>query len=136
MVKVCYPAIFHPEESGYSVVVPDFDQIDIGCVTQGDTFEEACNMAFDAVGLCVDTLTDEGKALPAASKPECIEKETGDFVVPIIVDMAKYYQSINTKSVRKTLSIPAWLDELAEKNHISLSKVLQKALANELGVSL
>lgn len=86
MVKVCYPAIFHPEEVGYSVMVPDFDQVNIGCVTQGDTFEEACSMAFDAIKLCIETLINEGKALPVASKLEGIEKRAGDFVVPITVD--------------------------------------------------
>ena len=136
MKKFCYPAIFHPEEVGYSVDVPDFEKVNFGCSTCGDTFEEACDMAFDAIGLCIDTILEDGTALPEATKPELLSKSDGDFVVPIVVDMQKYYQSVSTKSVKKTLSIPEWLSNMAEKENISLSKLLQKALAAELGVEL
>ena len=52
MSQIFYPAIFHPEDVGYSVFVPDID----GCFSQGDTLEEAYDMAFDAVGLCLADL--------------------------------------------------------------------------------
>ena len=47
MTKLFYPAVFHPEDTGYSVSVPDLD----GCFMEGDTLEEAYEMAFDAIGL-------------------------------------------------------------------------------------
>ena len=49
MNAIFYPAIFHPEETGYSVEIPDIE----GCFTQGDTMDEAVRMAQDAIGLCV-----------------------------------------------------------------------------------
>lgn len=48
MNAIFYPAIFHPEETGYSVEIPDIE----GCFTQGDTMDEAVRMAQDAIGLC------------------------------------------------------------------------------------
>ena len=50
MNKVFYPAVFHPEEVGFSVSVPDID----GCFSEGDTMEEAMEMTFDAIGLCLE----------------------------------------------------------------------------------
>lgn len=135
-LNVCYPAIFHPEEVGYSVSVPDLEAAGYGCYTEGDTFEEACSMAFDAVGLCLEDLLDRALEIPPASKPEDIQKDPQDFVVPILFDMVKYAQQNRTQSVKKTLSIPAWLNDLAEENHINFSKVLKTALARELGVTL
>lgn len=135
-LSICYPAIFHPEAPGYSVSVPDLEKAGYGCYTQGDTFEEACSMAFDAVGLCLEDIFDQAIEIPSPSKPEDIQKDGQDFVVPILFDMAKYAQKNRTQSVKKTLSIPAWLNDLAEENHINFSKVLKSALARELGVSL
>ena len=134
-IRVCYPAVFHPEEDGgYSVVIPDMGQIDCCCVTQGDDFEEANKMAFDAVGLALEDVKPEN--FPVPSKPENLEREKYDLVVPIIYDSYQYLQKTNTKSVRKTLTIPEWMNVLAEANHINFSKVLQNALANQLGVNI
>ena len=135
-LHLCYPAIFHPEEDGYSVSVPDLESAGYGCYTQGDSFDEACTMAFDAVGLCLEDLLERGLAIPAPSRPEDLKKDGRDFVVPIAFDMAKYMQRHRNQSVKKTLSIPAWLNDLAEEKHINFSKLLKTALANELGVTL
>ena len=134
-IKICYPAIFHPEEDGgYSVTIPDLDQMNCGCFTQGDTLEEASEMAVAAIGLALENVNP--KDLPVPSKPETLEKESCDLIVPIIYDSYQYLRRESTKSVRKSLTIQAWLNTLAEENHINFSKVLQKALENQLGVSL
>ena len=136
MKKICYPCIFHPEEIGYSVSVPDFDKVNYGCFTQGDTFEEACDMAFDAIGLCIEDILDSKMDLPIPTKPEELEKADGDFVVPVVFDMEKYQKTCKTKMVKKTLTIPEWLNALAEEQGVNFSKVLRNALANQLDVSL
>ena len=50
MNAIFYPAIFHPEETGYAVEIPD----SAACVTQGDTMDEAVSMAQDAIGLMLE----------------------------------------------------------------------------------
>lgn len=132
--KVCYPAIFHPEEVGYTVVVPDMEQINCGCTTCGDTFEEACEMAFSAIGLCLEEIVEQGGALPIPTRPEIMEYEKGDFIVPIIYDSVKYLKSNKDKAVKKTLTIPEWLNDLAIKEKINFSQVLQMALKQHLNI--
>lgn len=100
MAKYLYPAVFKPEEVGYTVLVPDITNAGIGCVTCGDTFEEACAMAFEAIGLCIETFIDEGIKPPVASKPSDLDEvEADDYIVPIEVDMEKFaekYPNENT----------------------------------------
>ena len=134
-MRVCYPAVFHPEEDGgYSVTIPDMEQINCGCCTQGETLDEASNMAFEAIGLVLEDVKPEN--LPIPSKAEDLEREPCDLIVPIVYDSYKYLQTVSTKSVHKSITIPEWLNTLAVENHINFSKALQNALASQLGVSL
>lgn len=125
MKKIYYPAVFHPEEIGYSVTVPDIP----GCFTQGDSLEEAVEMASDAIGLCLE----EGEA-PKASLPNDVSCESGEFVVLIEFDQISYFKKHDTKAVKKTLTIPSWLNSLAEEQHINFSSLLQAALKERLNV--
>ena len=124
MLKV-YPAIFH-EENGFWVEFPDLE----GCNSCGGTLEEAMEMAQEALGLYLVALLEEHKELPAASSIKNIISE--DIVTYISVDVDKYRR--NTKAVKKTLSIPAWLADEAERNNLSLSKILQEGLKIQLGL--
>lgn len=124
MRSVFYPVIFHPEETGYSVSVPDVE----GCYTQGETVSEAVAMAQDAIGL----LLEDCKVYPKPSNPADIELQTGDFVVMVQFDEAAYKRQ--QKPVKKTLSIPAWLNDAAEDAHINFSGVLQEALKAKLNL--
>jgi len=121
---------------GYSVIVPDFEKVGYGCFTEGDSFEEACEMAFDAIGLCLEDLIENDKELPIASKPEDIQKGGKDFVVPIVFDMKKYVKENKARMVKKTLTIPEWLNDMAEKKNVNFSLVLRNALVDQLGVSI
>lgn len=134
MHKYYYPAVFHQAESqtGFWVSFPDLD----GCITQGSSLEEAVNMAVEALGLYVETLQkDLDKELPVASMPGKItlDKES-DFVMMIEYDPIAYAKKNSNKSVKKTLTIPEWLNELAENRNINFSKLLQKALIKELEI--
>lgn len=132
MSKLFFPAVFHPEEvGGYSVAVPDFD----GCFTQGDTLEEAYEMAFDAIGLFIEDLLDNKQNLPQPSSPKDLKHEPDDFVVLIEFDLDAYRRKHNSKAVKKTLTIPAWLNEAAEEKHINFSGVLQEALKQQLNIA-
>ena len=79
---VFYPVIFHPEEAGYSVTVPDIE----GCFTQGDDMNEAVAMAQDAIGLMLE----DCKVYPKASNPANLHLEPGDFVAMVPFDEAAY----------------------------------------------
>lgn len=124
MLKV-YPAIFH-EEDGFWVEFPDLS----GCNTCGRTLEETMELAQEALGLYLATLAEEGLDIPQPSP--LAEIKTDGFVSYVTTDMDKYRR--NNKAVKKTLSIPAWLAEAAEKNNLSLSKVLQDGLKARLGL--
>ena len=124
MNAIFYPAIFHPEEVGYSVIIPDIE----GCFTQGETMDEAVTMAQDAIGLMLE----DQKVCPIPSLPSALTVDPGDFVAMVPFDMDEYKKKF--KPVKKTLSIPGWLNDAAEAAHINFSGVLQEGLKSELGL--
>ncbi len=132
MNKIIYPAIFHPEEvGGYSVFFPDL----LGCVTQGDTLEEAIFMAEDALGIYLYTLKEDGETAPEPSNPANIELSGQDFISLVVYDEIAYLKRTDSHSVKKTLTIPAWMDTLAREKHLNFSNVLQNALRRELNIA-
>ena len=126
MFKV-YPAIFH-EEDGYWVEFPDL----CGCVTEGATIEEAMSMAQEALGLWLVSQLEMGNELPTPSNIESIHTEDG-ITTYVSTDVDTYRR--DTRAVKKMLSIPAWLAKEAEAKNISLSKVLQDALKEQLNLA-
>lgn len=125
MSKLYYPAIFHPESIGYSVSVPDLD----GCFSQGETLGESLEMIQDAISLYLSDLTD----IPCPSSPESIKTKSPDFIVVVPFDLSSKSKR-DTRSVKKTLTIPAWLNEAAEASHINFSSLLQSALKKQLNI--
>lgn len=125
-MKLVYPAIFKQEDIGYSVVIPDL----LGCCTQGDTLEEAIEMAEDAALGWLLTALEENEDIPKASKIKNIDLESEDeFVSLLLLDLSAYSEKYSSrKSVKKTLTIPFWLNERAEKLKVNFSKTLQDAL--------
>ena len=125
-MKLVYPAIFYSQEeqSGYTVEIPDLP----GCVSCGSDIAEAIAMGADAASGWVLDEIEDNKPIPKASSIEDIHPEDGGFVSLLVLDMDSYIQKYGTKSVRKNLTIPAWLNTFAEKNNLNISKVLQDAL--------
>lgn len=131
MEKLFYPAVFHHEEvGGYSVDFPDL----LGCVTEGDTLAEAIRMAEDALGIYLYTLKEEGEEAPAPSDPADVEVSGRDFVSLVEYDGVEYLKRTDSHSVKKTLTIPAWMDTLARENNLNFSNVLQNAIRRELNL--
>lgn len=125
MKKLFYPAVFHKaEEGGYWITFPDIPE----CMTQGETMEEAYRMAFDALGLALTDRQADGETLPLSSAPEQISLESDSFLVVVEFDFADYRRKHSTRSVKKTLSIPEWLNEAATAAGLNFSQVLQEAL--------
>ena len=128
MSMTFYPAVFHKAdqiEKGYWVEVPDLP----GCFSQGDSMEEAFKEVQEAVGLYLDENND-------FNKPSPIEKIQQDFpsdsVMLVPYDSVAYAKKYKNKAIKKTLSIPEWLNEEASKRGINFSQVLQEALINKI----
>lgn len=125
-----YPAIFTAEaDGGYSVRFPQLD----GCYTQGDTMEDAIRMAVDAMSLHLFGMEEDGEEMPAPSF-EALNPDNGELIVPITAWMTPFRDEMYNRAVKKTLTIPAWLNEAAERNHINFSQVLQSALKDQLHI--
>ena len=129
MAKYVYPAIFEQEaDGGYVVNFPDID----GCFTQGDDINEALLMAEDVLNAMLWTLEDHRKTIPAPTPIKDISVEDDAFVSYVHADTVAYRKKCNPKPVRRTLSIPQWLDQMALDANINFSQVLQDALAEKL----
>ncbi len=126
---VIYPAIIHEDIDGLWAEFPDLE----GCSTQGDTQQELLANASEALECYVLGLLEEGQQLPKATSPLAVVLPESNTYVSLIqtdVDLAK-----NTKSVKKTLTIPAWLNDRALKAGINFSSTLQAALLKELNIN-
>ena len=130
MEKLFYPAIFHKaEEGGFWISFPDLPE----CLTEGDDMKQAYEMAVEALGLALVNRKEEKEEIPMPSEIDKIQNEDGIFVV-IEFDMQEYLRKHNAKAVKKTLSIPQWLNEEATAMGINFSQVLQEALMNKLNI--
>lgn len=125
-----YPAVFYPEDNGqYSVIFPDLNDL----ATFGDDLAEAIAMAEDALGLYIFTALRDHEKIPEPSPLHVIVKEEENaFVNLILVDMKEYVKKHGDKAVKKTLSIPTWLNTVCEESNINFSKVLQEALLEKV----
>ncbi|MCR4791545.1 MAG: type II toxin-antitoxin system HicB family antitoxin [Lachnospiraceae bacterium] len=131
MKNYYYPAIFHHDDKGgYWISFPDFPE----CLTQGEDMDDAYKMAVDAIGLCIDERLKKREELPEASKPFDLMVEEDGFSCLIEFDLMNYRRTHNTRSVKKTLSIPEWLNEAAIMQNINFSQVLQEALMQKVGM--
>ena len=130
-MKLSYPAIFTPftdKKTGYTVEVPDLP----GCVTEGSDMIEAIEMGIDAAAGWVLTELEEGNKIPEARDISELNVPKGSFVSVLVLDMDSYAEKYGHKSVRKNITIPAWLNTFGEKNHINFSKVLSDALLKKV----
>lgn len=135
-----YPAVFYEEEGKISVIFPDLGNL----ATFGDNVADAMRMAVDACGQYLFTALRDSESLPVPSAlgeidPNVILKDfemesaaDSAFVNMVLVDMTEYARQHSDKSVKKTLSIPMWLNTLCEEKCINFSKVLQEALLSKI----
>ncbi len=130
-MKKVYPALVSAaEHGGFVIRVPDVP----GCVTTGDTIEEALENIRDALAGCLCALEDVNHPVPEPSLPSAVADDQAT-VALIDVDTFTYRQETDTKAVRKNVSMPAWLSYMADKQGVNCSQVLQEALKKELKLS-
>lgn len=132
MAKYVYPAIFTPEEDGsFSINFPDLE----GCYTCGDNLTDGMEMAKDVLALVLYGYETENKLIPTPSPLSTFETSNGAFVNYVVCDTMVYRKLHNNKAIKKTLTIPEWLNEEATALGINFSQVLQSALLELTGHS-
>lgn len=125
-MKGVYAALFTPKENGkgYYCRVPDLP----GCITTGRDIEESLELIQDAANLWLCDAENDKKAIPEPTDLKDIKHEANDICTLISVDTVKYRQENDSRSVRKNVSLPAWMAFQAEQRGINCSQVLQSAL--------
>lgn len=125
MKRLFYPVLFHKaEEGGFWVSFPDVPE----CLTQGDDMEQAYEMAEDALGLALTCREKENQPFPAPSDPAAISPDPDSFLVIMEFDLQAYKRRISSRIVKKTLSIPEWMNETAIAMNLNFSQLLQEAI--------
>ena len=128
-MKRVYPAIFTPlEDGGYDVYVEDLPY----CRTCGNNLADAIEMAEDAASMWLWDAEERKESIPPPSETLAYAKP--QFVSMIVTDTDKYRRQMDSRSVKKTLTIPAWLNYKAEEAHINFSSLLQEALKSRLQI--
>ncbi len=131
MPKYVYPAIFTREDNDqYSVDFPDVKN----CFTGGDTLIDAIEMAKDVLAMMLADLEDKALAVPEPTPIEKIETDNRSFINLISCDTTAYRKMTDSRAVKKTLTIPSWLNHQAELAGVSFSQVLQDALIEKLNI--
>ncbi|MCD7736959.1 MAG: type II toxin-antitoxin system HicB family antitoxin [Lachnospiraceae bacterium] len=126
-MTLVYPGILYPFSDGSGGYVVEFPDLP-GCVTEGKHLEEALMMGNDAASGWILDEMEEGNKLPEPTDYRDVQFREGGIVNLFALDMDSYAEKYGEKSVRKNLTIPAWLNTYAEKNNINFSQVLQEAL--------
>ncbi len=135
-----YPACFFKEENGYSVIFPGLNHL----ATCGETLDEALAMAIDCLAGYLYLLRKDGEIAPdplpmnkvnLSDIAKELEIESSEsFINMVTVDVAEYARTHFERSVKKTLTIPAWLNAAAIERHINFSQVLQEALMQKMQI--
>lgn len=128
--RYTFEAIFTKEESGYSVRFPQLD----GCYTQGDTLEEAQMNAVDAMSLHLYGMEQDGEEIPDATLAQAGDSKEGESIVLVTAWMTPFREAMQNQAIKKTLTIPAWLNAEAERRNVNFSQVLQSALKDYLRI--
>ena len=125
MTEYIYPAIFHPNNDGsYTITYPDLP----GCISEGKTLGNAMHMAQSALTQWIEYLKDKKQEIPSASSVKAIKTADDEFINLIRADVK------DGRAVKRTVSIPKWMDDQVAETGLSLSRVLQDALRDKLNI--
>ena len=122
-MEYVYPAVFHANDDGsYTVTFPNLP----GCISEGKSLANAIQMAQSALSQWIGYLSDKGKAIAPASDLGGVASGEGEFVNLVRAEVK------DGRAVKRTVSIPKWMDEKVSASGLSLSRVLQDALSQRL----
>lgn len=142
-MKQVYPTFIRNVDDGFQypflVCVPDLE-----IYTEGASFADAIEMARDAIGAAGISMEDHGIELPVPSeqaaaiakvREEAVDVDFSKGILTYVdVDFSEYRRKVDTKTVRRNVALPSWLNYEAEHAGINVSRVLQEALMNVLHV--
>lgn len=131
--RYLFPAVFETCDDTIGVYFPDLP----GCVSGGDNETHAVSMAKEALSLHLYSMEEDGEDIPEPSAVRDIQKdlEPHEYVVMLEVWMPPFRNKIANKAVKKTLTIPKWLDDMASESNVNYSRILQEGLKKYLGVN-
>lgn len=125
-----YPCIVSYEDNIYYANFPDFD----ACFTDADSLGELFVNTKEVLNGVIFTMLDKGLALPKTNDGKNIDLNKGEFVLLVEAPIASIEERLNKKSIKKTLSIPKWLNDIGMKENVNFSQILQDALKRELNL--
>ena len=131
-MKYVYPALFVVEDDGIIVTFPDLDDT----FTDGATMQEAFENAEDVLNLMLWNREEEKKEIPLPSPLEQITVPQGATLAMIKADTLAYRKMHDTKTIRRSITIPSWLDTLARERNINFSQLMQNAIRRECGIGV
>lgn len=127
-MKYAYPVILYPDDGKIGVTVPDLP----GCHTFGDDKADALFMAKDAIEMWLWNA--ENEKLPIPTPSESLPTKSNEILTLIAADTDEWRRANDTRAVKKTLTIPSWLNSQAEKANAPFSQILQQGLKDYLQV--
>lgn len=125
-----YPAVFYYDADGISIEFPDLP----GCLSCAQTSEEAFRRAKEALGVHLYGMEMDGDPIPEPTPINALRPDEGGVLTLVEVYMPTVRDRIKNRAVKKTLTLPAWLNQEAEAAKINFSQVLQEGLKARLGV--
>lgn len=130
-MKYVYPAILTQEDEGIIVSFPDVE----GARTDGATMEEALENADDVLNLMLLTMEEKHMNIKPPTPIASLDVPKGSTVALVRADTLAYSKKVDTRAVRKSVSIPAWMDSLAREHNLNFSNVLQNAICREMNIA-
>lgn len=127
-----FPAIFDFADDGIAIDFPDLP----GCLPSAHTVEDAVKNAKEAMALHLYNIEIDNEAIPEPTPVKSLKSKDNQAILLVEVWMPIYRNAIENRAIKKTLTIPKWLNDLAEKESINFSQVLQEALKKRLGVKV
>lgn len=128
--RYIYPAIFSYDDDGITVEFPDLP----GVVTCGSDNEEALSMSKEALSLHLYGMEEDNDVIPDPTSPNELNVSSNQVVILIDVWMPPFRSEMRNQSVKKTLTIPRWLDDVAKEHNVNYSHLLQNAIKDHLGI--
>ncbi|MEY8298873.1 type II toxin-antitoxin system HicB family antitoxin [Emergencia timonensis] len=128
-MKYVYPAVLKKDDDGYFISFPDLQN----CFTEGEDLSDAIAMAEDVLCLTLYNMEITGESIPEPSDIKEIQPKENETITLICCDTMEYRTYYNSKAVKKTVSIPEWMNEEATAKGINFSALLQESIAEKLG---
>ena len=127
--KYIYPCVVYEEDGVYYADFRDFN----GCFTDGESLEELIINVKDVLEGTLFTLLKNNLEIPEPTMKK-IELKGNEFLVYVDVWLTPIIDKIKNQTVKKTLTIPRWLNDEAEKRSVNFSSLLQTALKQYLDI--